>query len=295
MAYCSGMGEVGQGVPAGDGYRLVLDGNTIKAFNSAGRALKSVPAKVKKTEEYRRVEQLREFLDRHDAEAGARVQSWLLGSLPVPGAVLAQVWADEAWRSWLIDIVVAGPERRPLGLLRTVEPAPDGARVGVVDLEGESTHLDVASVVFPHPLQLGADLSDYQEFSAELGLTPRIDQLFRQLHQKPEAISGTEVDEFDGAQFAQLRFATGRARSLGFGVSGAYTTCRTVADGRPVEARIWIGEGDPESPTSLGELTWTENGTGLDLRDVPPVAYSEGMRMATLLYAGRTVDESEDR
>lgn len=287
------MGEAGDGVRTGDGYRLVLDGAVIRAYSAAGRALKSVPAKVKKTEEYRRVEQLRDFLERHDADAGEQVQAWLLGSLPVPGALLAEVWADAAWRSWLIDTVVAGPDRAPLGFLRHVERAPSGARLGVVDLDGETVAAEVSTAVFPHPLQLGADLADYQEFSAELELAPRIDQLFRQLHVRPSGRAGSDVDDFAGGRFPQLRFLAGRARSLGFSVTGAYATCRTVADGRSVEARIWIGEGDPEMDTELGELGWIEDGAALDLSDVPAVAYSEGMRMGGLLYAGRTVDEAE--
>jgi hypothetical protein len=66
--------------------------------------------------------------------------------------------------------------------------------------------------------------------------------------------------------------------------------------GRTVEASVWIGEpywDDDDSGT--GALTWNaEDGSTLRLRDVGPVAWSEGMRMAAALYAGRVIDEGED-
>ena len=277
------------------GYSLGFDGTTIIALNAKGKRLKSVPPAAKKTDEYRRLEQLREFLSRHDADVAAQVQRWLLGSYPVPGAVLAAVWPDDSWRAWLTDTVVADAAQAqvPLGFLREITAIDDGARLGVVDLDGESVSVDVAAAVFPHPLQLGAELADFAEFAAELGLTPKFDQLFRQVHVKPKSLHTNDIRDFAGARFAELRHATGRARSQGFVVQGAYAVCRTVADGTRVEARLWLGEGSPDYEAELGELSWTDGERLIPISDVPPVAFSEGMRMGTLIYAGRVVGKQE--
>src|SRR3712207_8139580 len=51
----------------------------------------------------------------------------------------------------------------------------------------------------------------------------------------------------------------------------------------------------PEAETWTGDLRWTlANGTVLPLAEVGPVAWSEGMRMASAIHAGRVVAE-EDR
>ncbi|WP_349827313.1 DUF4132 domain-containing protein [Brevibacterium litoralis] len=295
-------------VPTDLGYSLGLDGSTVYVVNAKGKRLKSVPAKAKKTDEYLRITQLGEFLARHDAEAGAQVQSWVLGAFPVQAAVLAAVWPDEAWRSWLVDVVVAdaAAPTTPLGFLREVEaPEPaeahqdseplDSVRIGVVDLDGETVHADVTAVVFPHPLHLGEDLAEYAEFSAELGLTPRFDQLFRQVHVKPDpAPAGHAVTDFAGAHFELVRHAISRARSLGFEADTMSARCTTVAEGRVVEARLGLGEGYPDVETWLGDLEFLENGRFLDLADVPAIAWSEGMRMATLIHAARAVEETEE-
>ena len=47
---------------------------------------------------------------RHQTQCRSTVDEWMVRSLPVPTAVLTQVWADEAWSGALRDLVVtAGP------------------------------------------------------------------------------------------------------------------------------------------------------------------------------------------
>ncbi|MGR7000012.1 hypothetical protein ACU686_21065 [Yinghuangia aomiensis] len=56
-----------------------------------------------------------------------------------------------------------------------------------------------------------------------------------------------------------------------------------VLRGRPHHrgATCWLGDFDPYESTETGRLTWTgPGGRGLRLAEVPPVAWSEGMRMA---------------
>ena len=47
--------------------------------------------------------------------------------------------------------------------------------------------------------------------------------------------------------------------------------------------------------TTTGDLTWVDDKQRpLAVVDVPPVAFSEGMRMASQIYAKRKVEDSED-
>lgn len=294
-----------QWIQVGD-HAIALDGDgSIVARNKAGKVLKSVPPKLKKTDEFVQLDQLRDFLARHDADAGAQVQRWLLDGLPVPTLLIGELWADSAWRSWLTDLVVATREPgEPLelgGFLREVTPQPGGDRalLGVVDLDGESATVDATHILIPHPVLFGDDLGELREFAVDLGITSRFDQLQRQVFGIPADAGkdtvGKAVNSFSDAEFEQIRFAAARAKSHGFAVQGGYAVCRIIEGSKRYQARIWIGEGAPDEPTSLGELIWVHDDATLPVAQVPPVAYSEGMRMATILYAGRKLDEEDGR
>jgi hypothetical protein len=65
--------------------------------------------------------------------------------------------------------------------------------------------------------------------------------------------------------------------------------------GTVTEARYWIGAEHPESETYTGQLLWVDSRErGLPLASVGPVAFSEGMRMASAIYAARVVEKKED-
>ena len=75
-------------------------------------------------------------------------------------------------------------------------------------------------------------------------------------------------------------------------MSGGYATCTVRDAGRSLKASVWIGEPYWDGDSATGALTWQdEEGRAAVLREVGPVAWSEGMRMAAALYAGRTIEE----
>lgn len=276
-------------IPCGSGHELSIQDGAVVARNSKGRGLKSVPAAAKKTREWEDLDAALVFLHQHDAEAGDAVQRWFLRSLPVPRALLAAVWPDEAWRSWLTDLVVSTPDGRLAGFLR----AADADGLGVVDLDGESVRIDAERVLIPHPAII-PDLDDLREFAAELSLSQRFDQLFREVHRPdPANAERTRLTDWSGGAFDQLRFATGRAASSGFKVSGGYAVCPVYEDGALITARYWIGADAPDYETETGDLHWVRSGDPVPIGQVGPVAYSEGVRMATRIYAGRKPDKTE--
>ncbi|MET9340436.1 DUF4132 domain-containing protein [Nonomuraea sp. NPDC003804] len=281
---------------AGDGYEVALIEGRVAARATAGRAagrqLKSLPKALRDHPEVDRLRRLAEWLDRHAASCVAQVDAWMVSSLPVPTELLARVWPDEAWQSALRDLVVVGDDPDEVGFLRD---ATDTGELRVVDLDGETVRLSPRTVTLPHPVLL-QDLEELREFAAELGVVQKVEQIHRATWRKPAELGERDsaVKEFAGGSFDSRFGLAARATSLGYRVSGGYATCRVRDAGRITEAAVWIGEPYWDDDVATGDLRWSDqDGRTLALREVGPVAWSEGMRMAAALYAGRRVEEGK--
>ncbi|GAA2828656.1 DUF4132 domain-containing protein [Kitasatospora paracochleata] len=281
---------------AGDGYEVALVEGRVTARStagrSAGRQLKSLPKAVREHPQTDRLRRLAAWLDRHAASCREQVDAWMVSSLPVPTDLLARVWPDEAWQAALRDLVVVGEGEDEVGFLR--DATADGG-LRLVDLDGETVRIAPATVTLPHPVLL-EDLDDLREFAAELGVVQSVDQIHRATWRKPDDLAekATEVTDFTGGRFASRFGLAARATSLGYRVSGGYATTRVRDGGRTLEPAVWIGEPYWDGESETGALCWRDGeGRVLPLREVGPVAWSEGMRMAAALYAGRTVEEDK--
>ncbi|ELP62647.1 DUF4132 domain-containing protein [Streptomyces turgidiscabies] len=279
---------------AGDGYEVALVEGRVAARamsgRAAGRQLKSLPKGVREHPETERLRRFGEWLDRHAVACVAQVDTWMVSSLPVPTGLLARLWPDEAWQSALRDLAVVGDDPDEVGFLRD---ATDAGELRVVDLDGETVRLSPRTVTLPHPVLL-PDLEDLREFAAELGVTQRVEQIHRATWLRPDGLAetATEIREFAGGTYDSRFGLATRATSLGYRVSGGYATCRVRDGGRGVEASVWIGEPYWDGDTETGSLTWSdEEGRTVRPSQVGPVAWSEGMRMAAALYAGRRIEK----
>lgn len=278
-----------------DGYEVTLHSGEVICRNRAGTQLRSVPKAVRDDPAVAGLRRLTQWLEQHEARCRADIERWMIRSLPVPAAVLASVWPDRAWRDALTDLVVAGAsdggwDPDEVGFLREVSPAG----IGVVKLDGESVRLAAPVVVIPHPVLL-PELDEIREFAADLGVRQRIDQLFREVWRRPAGIDpeATAIGDYAGGRYEQLRYLAARAGKLGFPVRGGNAVCRVFEAGRAVEARSWVGSDDPYYETETGNLVFTDQvGHALPLAAVGPVAWSEGVRMAAALYAGRVVEKA---
>jgi len=104
----------------------------------------------------------------------------------------------------------------------------------------------------------------------------------------------TSVEEYAGGAFKEQRFLHGRVTQLGYRVRGGNAVCSVLEDGRAVEARVWVGDYEGYEEAETGPLVFTDPaGRVLRLGQVGPVAWSEGMRMAAALYAGRDIEDEE--
>ncbi len=278
-----------------DGYGLAFDGGKVVCRNPQGRRLAAVPKALRDADAVHRLEALERWLRQHARECAEAVERWMLRSLPAPRGLIEAVWADPDWRGPLENLVVfpvdAAGEPRPDagGFLRGARP---GA-VGVVTLDGETAWLEADRLAVPHPI-LMPELADFRELAAELGLAQGARQLFREVFARgpDHADHDRLVGDFAGGRFGMLAHALGRARSLGYRVSGGYAVCPVWEAGRKVEARFWLGADAPDEETVTEGLGWVDaREHGLALREVGPVAFSEGMRMASAIYAGRAKEE----
>ena len=278
------------------GHEVTVSNGKVVARTNQGKILKSVPKALAEDEVVAGLRQLVEWLDRHEASCRAEVDRWMIRSLPVPVQVVSQVWADDAWRAALTDLVVVpidknGPRLDEPGFLR--EASATG--LGVVNLDGDSVRVTVDQVAIPHPVRLD-DLDELREFAAELGIRQGTLQLFREVWHKPtdpEQLT-FERNRCAGGRFAQLRHLTGRATSLGYQVRGGYATCRVWEDGAAVNATVWVGTGEPSIEAETGDLAFADGqGQAVDPATVGPITWSEGMRMGAALYAGRVVRQEE--
>lgn len=120
-------------------------------------------------------------------------------------------------------------------------------------------------------------------------------QLYREVWHRPDELpAGTEVTTYAGGRYRELRELLGRCARLGHRVRGGSAVQPVVEAGRTVEARVWVGDYYEYDACETGALSWAgPDGRVLPLAEVGPIAWSEGMRMAAALYAGRTI-EGED-
>lgn len=284
-------------IDAGKGYELAIQDGAIVA-RKAGKTLASVPKLVKESDAAERLAAAIDFLAEHDRSCVATVEMWMLRSLATPRRVVEAVFADESWRRAIADAWIV-----PLDKQGQADPAAGGLfkavdrkkGVGVVDRDGETTWIDTDQIMVPHPILLDA-VDDLRGLAVELGVTQGISQLFRETFARPAAAPAdpAAIDRYAGGAFATLSAAIGTAKQLGYRVIGGSASTRVLERGRFVEARYYLGDGDPIDATETGELTWVDDAQKpLAVVDVPVIAFSEGMRMASAIYAKRTTEDAE--
>ncbi len=284
---------------AGKGFALGLRDGKLVCRNAKGKILAQVPKDLKESEIAEDLHALRDFLQGHEEECRATVESWMLRSVPTSLALVAAVWADESWRKLLENAVVvpmeskdgkAKPDLSKAGFLKGVD---ERKGLGLVDADGETSWQKASSFSLPHPILL-ENLDDLRALGADLGITQGLVQLFREVFVKPKTLTpGQEtIDDYRGGRFEQLTHARGAAKSLGYRTSGSWVVARVFEGGRNVQARFWLEGDSPDYEAFTDALGWADDaGKPLLVADVPPIAFSEGMRMASALYGKRVVEK----
>ncbi|MDF5755875.1 DUF4132 domain-containing protein [Spongiactinospora sp. TRM90649] len=286
MPHVPGAGAEPVWIPATAKYELALEAGRLICRNGDGRPLAAVPKAARESRAAEELIALRDHLERHARDCRARAERWMLSERRVPAGLVCAVWPDPAWREALTGLVVEARGRQ--GLLTGIDRT---GRIGTVSLSGEPGRVGPADeLLIVHPLALG-DPAGARELAAKLALAQGVAQLAREVHVKPDGAIGTAWRAFADARFAALRHATERAARLGFEIRGGYAACRVAEAGLRAQARFWLGADAPDAETWTGELIWVDAAEEpIGLPDIGPVAWSEGVRMAELVHAGRVSD-----
>jgi hypothetical protein len=278
-------------------YGLGIEAGKLVCRNPAGKKLATVPKELKESELAEQLAALCEWLADHRTECLRRVETWMLRSLPVPCEVVRAVWPDPDWRDMLKNLVVTPLHTKgkanaeQTGLLRDVDPKKG---IGVVDRDGETQWLKAGQILIPHPILIDG-LDELREIATDMGFAPAIDQLFRPIFSPTrEQKELSRIADYHGGRFEQLNFASSLCRRLGYPVRGGYACTRIWENARPMEARYWIGADAPEAETYTGELIFVDSDQKPQkIADVGGVTFSEGVRMASQIFAKRKVEKQE--
>jgi hypothetical protein len=278
-------------------YALGIEGGRLVCRNPAGKKLASVPKELKESELAEQLMALCEWLADHRTECLRRVEMWMLRSLPIPCDVVRQVWPDPDWSAMLRNLVVTPMDAHgkanatQTGLLRDVDVKKG---IGVVDRDGETQWIATAQILIPHPILIDG-LEELREIAVDMKFTQEIEQLFRPIFAaSDEQKELSRITEFSNGKFEQLNFASALCKRLGYPVRGGYACCKVWENARPVEARYWIGDDSPEGETYTGELIFVDSEQKPQkIADVGRVTFSEGVRMASQIFAKRQVEKQE--
>lgn len=278
-------------------YALGIEGGRLVCRNPAGKKLASVPKELKESELAEQLSALCEWLADHRTECLRRVETWMLRSLVVPCDVIRAVWPDPDWRAILQNLVVVPAdvqgktEAQRTGLLREVDVKKG---IGVVDRDGETQWIATAQILIPHSILIDG-IDDLREISVDMGFSQALEQLFRPTFTPTkEQRELSRITDFSNGKFEQLNFASSLCRRLGFPVRGGYACSKVWENAKPVEARYWIGDEFPEAETYTGELIFVNSDQQpLKIADVGRVTFSEGVRMASQVFAKRKVEKHE--
>ncbi|BBM85371.1 DUF4132 domain-containing protein [Candidatus Uabimicrobium amorphum] len=279
------------------GYDIALVDNNILCRNAKGKIVKTLPKKVKELPETEQLKELQQWLTQRKIQIAQQIETWFQRSLPISTKILCILWQDKLWQNTLENLVVCPVEDDHIelsacGFLKNI-CAEKG--VGIINVDGETEWLGASYIVIPHPILI-PDLADLRELATELDLEQKVLQLFREIWEKNsnDKSESKEILNYDNGHFEQLFYAITRAKNLGYKVSGGYATCLIWERGEKTEARYWIGAEYPEYETYTGELIWVnEKGKSLTLQEIGPIAFSEGHRMASAIFAQRKKDEEK--
>jgi hypothetical protein len=292
-------------IDAGKGFELGIRDGALVARKD-GKTLRSVPKALKEGPHGERLASAIDFLQDHARTCLQTVETWMLRSLPVPRGVLHEVIADEAWYAvlkdaWVVPVGTAGDvdtegggacDREAGGFFRAVDRAKG---IGVVYRGGATIWLDAATMLIPHPVLLD-DVDDLRRMAIEIGAQQGLSQLFRETFARPAAPpeDPMAIETFANGEFGMLNGVIGLAKRFGYRVTGGAAACRVLERGRMVEARYELGDGDPMDSTTTGNLTWVDDKQRpIAVADVPPIAFSEGMRMAGRIFAKRELEKED--
>ncbi|MGP6173265.1 hypothetical protein [Corynebacterium sp. A21] len=123
-----------------------------------------------------------------------------------------------------------------------------------------------------------------------------LDQLFRETTAKPADEQGQQdaVNAYSEGTYQVAGHLIGRARGAGFAASLNEVSVKVQEGEQTVTVSLEADAYDPGEEARLGRLFFSIEGSSLPPAEVGPIAWSEGIRMAEYIWAGRTIEEEKE-
>jgi hypothetical protein len=208
------------------------------------------------------------------------LEGWMLRRVRLPVELLGALWMDAGWRSLLENLIVQPwrPGGRA-GMLRAIDP---GSGLGMLGVDGRLRWTRPDGVTCVHPLHLDGGF----ERLVELGFLQGVPQIYREriVRVPSDTDRAHATSAFAGAAFAQGSEVVALARSLGCRIRGSEAVLAVCDEGRGFEAVFAVGVTNPDTPACTGDLWFLCGSRRVRLGDVPPIAWSEGVRMARWIH-----------
>lgn len=290
--------------PSGDflieGYSISFgDGDEVVVTDPKGKKLKSVPPKLRKTEDYQALMRGRKDDRARERKARRVLEDRMISGAPFSADEISWLAEDDAFAP-LIKGTIVHPvgEPREAGLLLTVDPKKG---LGVLPLDYDAKWLGARDVIMPHPMSLG-DVMPWQDLLVDVSMQQALVQAFREVRKVPTA--QRKLTESAMLANRETRAASTVERNLmeeGWVVRRGMARRRLTlrVEDKVVSVEAWFDYGEfyePSEGTTTGNFGFNGGETGRPIKflEVPDVLISEAVRSIELCLAKSGAKKDED-
>lgn len=288
-----------------EGYRLLVEpkeggGDEVVVIDPKGKRLKSVPAKVKKSDSYQTMMRGRKDDRLRPRRARFAIENRMVAGLPFTAEEMAWLSQDLAYGPHLRGLIFA-PEGQSEASMGVIVRFDEQRGLGLVPLDYDSRWVPFSEGLIPHPIRMPS-LSDWQDLIIDLGLEQPIPQVFRELRRVQHA--ERRLKESSLLAGGETRSAAAIERLL---MEAGWTVKRGLArrklsarvDARPAQVEAWFDYGEfytPDEPTFLGNFGFADVATKrrLTFEEVPEIIVSEAIRSLETCAAQAGAKKAEE-
>ncbi len=273
--------------------RLELDGiSPVIRVEKKGKALKSVPPGVRKTDYYKSLRENQEILRAQARRFRRSLEDMMAASEAIDADLLGLMKKHPALRSMLRQLIMIDADGG-IGLF-------DEALDSLTGLDGaeldESLPLRIAHV---HDLDAASELPGWQQRIVSRRMVQPFKQAFRELYVRTadEASAGTQSARFAG-QAVRSGVAARLLQSRGWRTTGEGTALAYKrSDKHNLTAcllfREYVRFFTEESQLTVAAIEFRRGRDAVPLSEVDPLLFSETMRDADLVASVAAMDEDE--
>jgi predicted DNA-binding WGR domain protein len=283
-----------------DGYKIAFgDNDEVIVTDAKGKKLKSVPPKLRKTEEYQALMRGRKDDRARERKARRVLEERMISGASLSADEVAWLAEDDAFAPLLVGTIVYPEGRAKDGGLLVKVDAKKG--LGILPLDHDARWIGAAGVDLPHPMRLD-DVTAWQDLLVDLGRQQPIAQAFREIKKVPVAQRGlTESSMLSGRGTRSGALVERLLMEDGWivrrGMARRKLSLRT--DTGVVTFEAWFDYGEyymPSDPTTTGAFGMNDgNKKPVKFDQVPEVLLSEAIRsLEVCLAQAGAKKENED-